>query len=248
MRTNFDQCAQTFLNSNGTYSRFAYNGSVRGIWTQNTHTKLITLQGCRELCGTGNDYYTWEQAASTISTWVLPIIGLMLQLPYESNAFFQTLYALVRWIGSPIASLSYIFWNIKVTGKCALILDMATAFDDFPGHTHFNPGGISQFAQMRDSLFILSVMNQYSFKHHRRGEEVEKLLRVALFSDSLQLESTEDETKNLVRRRHKLAKMMREGRKKGVVPIFISLAWFIFSYVISLQAGRKLIACAALLI
>ena len=238
MTTNFTQCRKDFLYYANNISRnYTWNGTVRGIENYNSSaTKLITLEGCRALCHSGNQYYTWEEASGTISTWVLPIIGLLLQLPFESNAFLQTLYALARWMGSPIASLAYIFWNIKVTGKCALILDMATAFDDIPESLPVDE--FSQFAQMRDSLLILSVMNQYSFNENRRGKEAEKLLRVALFSDSLQLEATEDETRNLVKRRQKLAKMMREERRKGIVPVFISLAWFLFSEVISLQAGK----------
>ena len=58
-----------------------------------------------------------------------------------------------RWMGSPIAALSYIFWNIKITGKCALMIDMATKYDEYP------PEG-SEFSQMRDGIYLLSVMNQ----------------------------------------------------------------------------------------
>ena len=68
--------------------------------------------------------------------------------------------------------------------------------------------------------------------------QAERLLRVALFSDSLQLEVVEDESRNLVKRRRKLAKSLREGRKKGVVPVFISLLWFLFSLVVSIQQGE----------
>lgn len=80
-------------------------------------------------------------------------MGLMLQAPYESNAFWRTVWALTRWTGSPIATLSYTLWNIKVTGKCAMMIDMATKYGEFPDRD-------SQFAQMRDSLYILGVMNQ----------------------------------------------------------------------------------------
>jgi len=60
---------------------------------------------------------------------------------------------LSRWVGNPIASLSYLLWNIKVTGKCALMCDMATRYEEFPAQG-------SEFSVMRDSLFVLSVMNQ----------------------------------------------------------------------------------------
>lgn len=80
-------------------------------------------------------------------------MGVLLQLPYESHKNWATLLAFARWIGNPIAALSYTFWNITVTGKCAMIVDMATPYDEVPGTD-------SQFRQVRDSLYILSVMNQ----------------------------------------------------------------------------------------
>ena len=99
------------------------------------------------------------------------------------------------------------------------------------------PGEESQFEQIRDSFYILSMMNQFSIKQTMPRVEAERLLRIALFSDSLQLEVVEDDTRNLVKRRRKLARNLREGRKKGVVPVFISLMWFLFSLLTSIQQG-----------
>lgn len=64
--------------------------------------------------------------------------------------------------------------------------------------------------------------------------EAEKLLRAALFSDSLKLYSDEN-TSGLIQKRYELATLIRKGRKKGVVPVFISLLWFMFSLEISIQ-------------
>lgn len=64
--------------------------------------------------------------------------------------------------------------------------------------------------------------------------EAEKLLRVALFSDSLKL-TAEENTSGLIQQRYKLAALIRKSRKKGAVPVFISLFWFIFSLEISIQ-------------
>ena len=64
--------------------------------------------------------------------------------------------------------------------------------------------------------------------------EGEKLLRVALFSDSLKLTADENNS-GLIQKRYELATLIRKGRKKGVVPVFISLLWFIFSLAISIQ-------------
>ncbi|MCJ1469601.1 hypothetical protein MMC07_008236 [Pseudocyphellaria aurata] len=239
MAPNFTECSIKFLNSSVPYYNYTYNGSVSGIFKSNAlrifnnRSVLISVDGCRHLCHTGNDYYPWKDAAATITTWVLPVIGLLLQAPYESNEFWRTFWALVRWTGSPVASLSYILWNIKVTSKCALIVDMATTYEEIPGQN-------SQFAQIRDSFYILSVMNQYSMKQRMpavTAEAAEKLIRTALFSDSLQLTNSDDRTHSLVKRRCQLANVIRRGRKKGVVPVFITLMWFLFSLAISIQAA-----------
>ena len=100
------------------------------------------------------------------------------------------------------------------------------------------PDEDSQFAEIRDSFYILGVMNQFSIKRRMPPIEAEKLLRIALFSDSLRLEAVEDETSSLVKKRRKLAKQLREGRKLGIVPVFISTMWFLFSLATSLQSGK----------
>lgn len=45
--------------------------------------------------------------------------------------------------------------------------------------------------------------------------EAEKLLKIALFSNDLQLATTEDRTQSLIRRRENLANTLRKCRKKG---------------------------------
>lgn len=167
---NFTSCSKTFVDAFTNPSlnlrnltEFKYNGSVYGPLSKikGESPTLVTLAGCRKVCGTGSDYYEWKDSSATITTWVLPVIGLLLQAPYESNEFWRTLRALARWLGNPIASLSYTLWNIKVTSKCALMVDMATKYEYIPGlYDEVAPGQRSQFSQIRDSMYILSVMNQ----------------------------------------------------------------------------------------
>lgn len=172
--------------------------------------------------------FSRPDAANTITTWVLPIIGLMVQAPYESNEAWETIFSIFRWAGSPIAALSYIFWNIKVTGKCALMVDMSTKYDEYP------PEG-SEFSYMRDSLYILCIMNQYTPKPSLPPVEAEHLLRLAIFSNLLQLKGSSDERDSLLHRRTVLARALREGRKKGVIPVFVSFLWFVFALVLSIE-------------
>jgi len=205
-----------------------------GFWSNDTGLpgpqQVITLDGCEKLCGLGADTYDWMSIANTITTWVFPIIGILLQAPFESNNAKGTLIALLRWLGSPISSLSYIFWNIKVSGRAALIVDMATRYKE-------RPSSDSDFSGIRDSFYILTVMNQYTINRRMRtpsyGPDVaEKLLRTALFDEILVVNG-----EKLSKLRKKTADRLRQSRKQGVVAVFISMGWFLFSLAISIQAG-----------
>ena len=61
----------------------------------------------------------------------------------------------------------------------------------------------------------------------------EKLLRIALFSDELPM-NTEFILKD---RRKKLAGTIRAFRKKGVIPVFVSTLWFLLALAISIQGA-----------
>jgi hypothetical protein len=115
---NFTKCAADYL-AGSPNPQYAWTGLVKGI-PANPSTQ-VSYEGCLALCGHGNDWYEWNQASQTITTWILPIVGMLLQAPLESNAFWHTILAIARWIGSPISSLSYILWNISISGKCALM-------------------------------------------------------------------------------------------------------------------------------
>jgi hypothetical protein len=115
---NFTACGQEYVNNTSLVDEFGYHGPTQLI-SPNPNTQ-ITYNGCVALCGRGNDWYDWSTASNTITTWILPIIGILLQAPFESNAFWRTVKALNRWLGSPMSSLAYILWNIEVSGKCAL--------------------------------------------------------------------------------------------------------------------------------
>ena len=232
MRPNFTQCGDDFLaHAHDIYSDYLYQGRVQGILADHgIRPDLITLKGCESLCGTGREYYVWRHSRDTITTWVLPAIGLLIQAPWETNKFIPTVRALGRWVGSPIATLSYTLWNVKVIGKCALMLDMAVGYDEKPDQD-------SSFGEMRDSLYTLSVMNQYSVFEDWEPLNAERLLRVALFSNALRLSFDEDAQHTLPARRRELAEKLRIDRKKGVVPVFLTIFWFLFALAISIQAA-----------
>ncbi|KAF2756578.1 hypothetical protein EJ05DRAFT_539505 [Pseudovirgaria hyperparasitica] len=226
----FDQCGQRYM-ANTTdgaelRAKYGWHGPVVGI--RRNETSQISLEGCLAVCGHDSDPYSWDIASATITTWILPVIGTLLQAPFESNSFKRTCLAINRWVGSPIASLSYILWNIKVNAKCALIADMAVKYDDYPARK-------TDFGSMRDSLYLLVVMNQYSMKPQAAlQKEAEGLLRIALFSKDLRLVNDHD---TLRTKRRRLARELREMRRRGVVPVFISTMWFVFAFVLSIQSA-----------
>ena len=247
MRPNFTQCGQEFLaHAHDKYSQHLYHGKVQGILAgDGVRPDLITVHGCEILCGKGSEYYPWKDASNTITTWVLPILGLLIQAPFETNKFLRTCSALARWMGSPIATLSYTLWNIKVHGTCALMVDMATdCFDK-----EAQPPKQSEFGDVRNSFYILSVMNQYGVCEEwlEKGVDMdaEKLLRIALFSDVLPLSSGNVPGDDLARVRARLARTLRIFRKKGVVPVFVTMFWFLFALGISFQSAFGLIGANA---
>ncbi len=68
-------------------------------------------------------------------------------------------------------------------------------------------------------------------------DPAEKLLRIALFSDSLHLTPAKDRTDSLVKKRQELAKFVRTGRKKGVIQVYVSILLFVIALAVSIQAA-----------
>lgn len=118
MGPNSTACGIRYMSDPCLISRYNYSGRVRLI--EANESTQITYRGCVALCGRGNEYYTWPVVSATLTTWILPILGTLLQAPFESNAFWRTVKACNRWIGSPVSSLAAILWDIGISGKCAL--------------------------------------------------------------------------------------------------------------------------------
>jgi hypothetical protein len=212
MRTNFTECAIRYSantsEGQSLRSQWGWHGPLLGL--ERNESTQISREGCKRLCGTGIDAYPWNDASNTITTWILPVVGTLLQAPFESNAFKRTVWAITRWVGSPIASLSYVLWNIKVSAKAALMVDMAVRYDETPERR-------SHFGSMRDSMYLLLAMTQYTMNPAaiKREKEAEGLLRIALFSKDLKLTDTNQKLRHM---RRILARELREMRRRGVVP------------------------------
>ena len=233
--TNFTDCRIRFLNKVDDSMKYVYQGLLYddAVPKPEDREKIISLQGCKEFCGSGIDYYSWREGSRTMTTYVVSVVGFAAQAPYESNQFWSNLYALIRWIGSPIASLCYTLWNIKVNHKAALLLDMSADYRSNPKRRDINE-------DLRDSLFLLTVANQYTFSKARSSV---KLLRIALFfgvqapEPSVRPENMEKLTGlfQVKEFRKDLTTMLRDSRRRGVVPLYFTLVVFIVALIWSIQ-------------
>lgn len=153
--------------------------------------------------------------------------------PFEPNQGWLTLITLVRWVGSPISSLTSVLWNIDLTAKCALLVDLSSRYNIVPREG-------SYFWDMRNALLILSMMVQYTLSSELDAGDaipVERLIRSALFGH-FEVPDSENpgqmvSTSSL---RARLAHAILIRRRRGVVPNILTYLWFLFSIAISIQA------------
>lgn len=89
----------------------------------------------------------------------------------------------------------------------------------------------SMFGKMRDSLYLLSLLNQYTFD--AKTEEDVRILRIALFSDV----ASPNQDESLSTMRFELAKVLCDTTQRGVVVALISSFWFLFGVGITIEAG-----------
>jgi hypothetical protein len=88
------------------------------------------------------------------------------------------------------------------------------------------PEAEATFQQVRDSFYLLSVLNQFTFCTAKKLEvDLELLLRFALF----------DPSPAAAAKRKKLASILRRQRKRGVVQVMITLFWFVVVLIISVH-------------
>lgn len=130
---------------------------------------------------------------------------------------------------------------MRTSANCAAFVDKATYRKDIPEQFELDEKGRqvqSEFASIRDGFFLLSVMNQFTINVAFNGASAEKLLKVALFSRQLRLPAAEGDIEIV---RQALARDTREARKRGTVQCFLSMGWFLFGMVISIQQAFGLL-------
>ncbi|KAK6334655.1 hypothetical protein TWF718_010103 [Orbilia javanica] len=91
--------------------------------TKISYPLAVSYPDVVSVCGATSGLYEWTLISDTLTTWILPLFGLIVSLPFESNKRGHTILTIFRWIGSPFATLTYIFWNLRAIGRAAILTD-----------------------------------------------------------------------------------------------------------------------------
>lgn len=207
-----------------------YHGPLRGFrGDSNTRPVALTRDGCNKLCGSGQEYYSVIDAFQILTTWILPTIALMSQLPYESLSYkkIKNAEAFANWIGAPAAALTTTMWNIMMIARCQSFSFL------FPLQ--------QEQSLIMDALYILSCINQYQYPR-RKGQQAQDrrrdtaLLRGILFPyfDMDSHELPQPMRQKLEHLTKHLAFHLRQYRRKGVYPIYIGIIWFGIAFAFSI--------------
>lgn len=237
--TNFANCYHLALEEfrNGTHPMrdsffWKEKDPLIGLKNQSARPEIVlTRAGCEHFCSIYPQYNNVIDAFQILTTWVLPAIALMSQLPYESLSvrWRKNLAAFGNWVGAPAAAMTTTFWNIVLIHECSVKFGLFRLPETRE--------------EIRDALFILSCVNQYEYPRReqvgrdlRRDSALLKGILYPYFKDGI----SERQRRTLANFNQHLAFQLRLQRRKGVYPIFISIGWFgmafAFSIVISFAA------------
>ncbi len=163
-------------------------------WMNTSDTIEIDLFGCLHFCGGGQKMYSWDEISESYLTWILPLLGgLLLQVPFESGGgWATTMLQLARWLGNPVSIFIFTMGNIHTTGRACKLFDRFTSdvcrqacHEDGDGRgsrmidsTSGEPNVYNSrdhcrstcsnnentAADLRDGLYILSVLNQFDIR------------------------------------------------------------------------------------
>ena len=79
--TNFTQCLEDFkANSNATGGVNSHGGDVSAA-----DAVGLKYETCTQLCGATAESFSWRQFAQLFSSWLLPWLALISQLPFGSG-------------------------------------------------------------------------------------------------------------------------------------------------------------------
>ncbi|KAF3922057.1 hypothetical protein ABW20_dc0107611 [Dactylellina cionopaga] len=237
-----DRDCQSLLQHNRTlYHEIAYKGHLKNYYGSpgaDVQLVAITYYGCVKVCGNA-----WKNDTQTtldlLLDWILPALGLITQMPWESNRNSVTVIWLARWIGSPIAALTFCLWDVRIAGKCAKLVNLTTRYRHKRYHSDILRGDsetedeLEAFSEARDMFYILLVMHQFELKQsaekYLTPEELITAVEKALFSKEVV------NGIDLVHQRKIIADNLRDRRKRGVIPSFLGMGGFFFAMAVAVR-------------
>ena len=79
--TNFTQCLEIFkANPNATGGVDSHGGDVSAA-----DAVELKYETCTQLCGAASESFSWREFAQLFSSWLLPWLALISQLPFGSG-------------------------------------------------------------------------------------------------------------------------------------------------------------------
>jgi hypothetical protein len=127
---NFTSCYDRLLNLNTT----TFNDPNQyNLWNSN-HTfyldarrLLLTVEGCKRLCGDGYELWPVKDTLQRLSLWVLPGVILITHFQFPPLPWYNILAVIVHAIGDPVDSL----WNMLIRQETQRRLSRVTKTINF---------------------------------------------------------------------------------------------------------------------
>ncbi|KAK0642955.1 hypothetical protein B0T16DRAFT_437739 [Cercophora newfieldiana] len=184
----------------------------------------ITYKGCLELCG-GTELNRPKAALIIATTWIFPL-SILFCLPYDSlrrNKLWGTLGAVSNWLGSPPTAIASTIFNFDQIRKCHRLARHGIPEDTYYVLSCFNQFALPMQGNDRDSTLnnkFATALIYGLFRPLRDGPENHS-------PGNLDIELT----KQLLA---VLASNLRLLRRRGIVPMVLSLGTFLAAFVFSI--------------
>jgi hypothetical protein len=162
--------------------------------------------------------YDANKALGIAATWIFPL-ALFLSLPFDSpirKRFRVTMEAVLNWLGSPQTALIATLFNFRQTKRC-----------------HDRRKRQPDIWIIRDVYFVLSCLNQFELSPAHAPNMVRCVI-YGLFRPTKETRSDSAEFFYLQDLLHDLAHQCRMLRRRGVVPVILSLGTFLAAFVFSI--------------
>ncbi|KAF2184201.1 hypothetical protein K469DRAFT_200741 [Zopfia rhizophila CBS 207.26] len=111
-RANFSYCFALIMSPNITYTKpwlFSFTDSTRP-W-------LLTLQGCKEVCGESAELWSAQDTLFRFALWIMPAIVLIGHFHFPPLSRWNTVRVVIRLLGDPIDSIWSILMRQEINSR-----------------------------------------------------------------------------------------------------------------------------------